>query len=213
MEFASEMVVKATIRGLRIAEVPTVLSPDGRSRRPHLRSWHDGWRHLRFLLLFSPRNLFFYPGALMFGVGLLAMLRLLPGPVTVRSIGFDINTLMYASAATVIGLQSMIFWVCAKIHGMREGILPPDPLFEQTLDHVTLERVLSASLALFLLGLAIAIESLCNWGGVGFHALDPSQSMRLAISAATAMLLAVQLANGAMFATLLKIRRSIPEPG
>ena len=208
MEFATEMVVKATIAKLRITEVPTSLAPDGRDRPPHLRSWRDGWRHLRFLLLFSPRGLFFYPGALMFAVGTLAMLRLLIGPIIIGSVGFDINTLLYASAAMAIGWQSMIFWVCAKIHGTREGIVPPDPIFERMLGHATLERALLASLAMFLLGLLLAIGSLVDWGGKSFHALDPSRSMRLVIPAATVMLLAVQSAYGAMFVALLKIRRS-----
>jgi glycosyltransferase involved in cell wall biosynthesis len=207
MEFASEMVVKATVAKLRIAEVPTSLSPDGRDRPPHLQSWRDGWRHLRFLLLFSPSGLFFYPGACVFGLGALAMLRLLIGPVIIGSVGFDINTLMYASAATVIGWQSIIFWVCAKIHGTREGIVAPDPIFERALGRVTLERALLASLAMFLLGLLLAIGSLIDWGGARFHTLDPSHSMRLVIPAATAMLLAVQAAYGAMFMTFLKIRK------
>jgi glycosyltransferase involved in cell wall biosynthesis len=208
MEFASEMVVKATIRGLRIAEVPTTLSPDGRSRPPHLRSWRDGWRHLRFLLLFCPHGLFLYPGTFLFAAGLLTMLRLLIGPVVIGSIGFDINTLMYAAAATVIGFQSMIFWVCANIHGLHEGILSPDSTFERKFRHVSLERVLLVSLAMFLIGLSIAIGSVVNWGGGGFRTLDPSRSMRLVIPAATIMLLAVQLANGGMFRALLQIRRS-----
>jgi hypothetical protein len=207
MEFASEMVVKATIGRLRIDEVPTTLSPDGRGRRPHLRSWHDGWRHLRFLLLFSPRSVFFYPGATMFAIGLLAMLRLLAGPIILGTVGLDINTLLYMSAATVIGWQSMIFWACAAIHGMREGILPPNRAFERIVARITLERALLASGALFLAGIVIALQSLFDWGGGGFHKLDPSHSLRLAIPAATAMLLAVQLANGAMFMALLKIRR------
>ena len=92
--------------------MPTTLSPDGRDRPPHLRSWRDGWRHLRFLLLFSPRGLFLYPGVVMFCAGL-AMLRLLLGPIVVRGVELDINTLLYAAAATVIGWQSIIFWICA----------------------------------------------------------------------------------------------------
>jgi uncharacterized membrane protein len=120
------------------------------------------------------------------------------------------NTLLYAAAATTIGWQSMIFWVCAKIHGTREGIVPPDPAFERALGHVTLERALLLSLSVFLLGLVMAIASLSDWRGEGFHTLDPSHSMRLVIPAATAMLLAVQSAYGAMFVALLKIRRSHP---
>ncbi|MDE2198540.1 MAG: glycosyltransferase family 2 protein [Rhodospirillales bacterium] len=208
MEFASEMVVRATLARLRIAEVPTSLAPDGRDRAPHLRSWRDGWRHLRLLFLFSPRGLFFYPGAFLFAAGLLAMLRLLAGPVMIGRVGLDINTLMYAAAATIIGWQSMIFWVCATIHGTREGIIPPNPLFERALRRVTLERVLVVSLEVFVLGVLIAVASVIDWGGQGFHALDPSHSMRFVIPAATVMLLSVQAAYGAMFMALLGMRRT-----
>jgi len=213
MEFASEMVVKATLARLRIAEVPTTLSPDGRDRPPHLRSWRDGWRHLRFLLLFSPRALFLYPGVIMACGGLAAMLRLLLGPLVIGAVGFDINTLLYAAAATVIGWQSIIFWLCASIHGMREGIVPPNPSLMRVLSHVTLERTLLASLALFGVGLAMAAQSLFDWDVSGFGALNPSHSMRLVIPAATAMLLAVQAANGSLFMALLKIRRGRLEFG
>ena len=208
MEFASEMVVKATIARLRIAEVPTTLSPDGRDRPPHLRSWRDGWRHLRFLLLFSPRGLFLYPGIALFGGGLLIMLRLLIGPMVIGGVGFDINTLLFAAAGAIIGWQSMIFWVCAKIHGTREGIVPRDQGFERFLAHVTLERVLLSSLAGFLAGVGLAIASTVGWGERGFGALIPSHAMRLVIPAATLMVLAVQAAYGACFVALLHIKRA-----
>jgi glycosyltransferase involved in cell wall biosynthesis len=209
MEFASEMIVKASLRRLRIVEVPTSLFPDGRDRAPHLRTWRDGWRHLRFLLLLSPHGLFLAPGVVAFALGLMAMLRLLIGPVMIGSKGFDINTMLYASAATVIGWQSMIFWVCAKLHVTREGIMPPDRGFERALRHLTLERVLLGSLALFLCGLAIAIGSVMDWQEAGFRALDPSSSMRRVIPAVTSMLLAVQAAHGAMFVALVSIRASV----
>src|SRR4029079_10014419 len=115
MEFASEMVVKATIGRLAITEVPTTLSPDGRGRSPHLRSWRDGWRHLRFLLLFSPRWLFFYPGCLLFVLGLLGMACLLPGPRHIGPVAFDVHTLFYASLAVMVGFQSMLFWMFVRI--------------------------------------------------------------------------------------------------
>ncbi len=126
----------------------------------------------------------------------------------IGSAGLDINTMLYASAATVIGFQSMIFWVCAKIHGTHEGIVALDPTFERILGHVTLERALLASLAVFLVGLALAVDSVMGWRAQGFHALDPSHSMRIVIPAVTTILLAVQFAYGALFVALLKIRRS-----
>jgi glycosyltransferase involved in cell wall biosynthesis len=207
MEFASEMVVKATVQSLRIAEVPTSLSPDGRDRPPHLRSWRDGWRHLSFLLLYSPRGLFLYPGAAMFVVGALAMLRLLAGPIRFGSLGLDINTLLYASVLTVIGYQSMMFWACAKIHGMREGVVPPDPAFQRMLAYATLERMLLVSLAMLVAGLLLAAGSFADWGTKGFQAMDPSHSMRLVIPPVTILLIAFQTAYGAMFMAFLKITK------
>lgn len=207
MEFASEMVVKASVWKLRIAEVPTTLAPDGRDRAPHLRSWRDGWRHLRLLLLFSPRGLFLYPGALLFGLGTLVMLRLVIGPIVFGSVGFFINTLLYASAATVIGWQSILFWACAKIHGAQEGIVPPDPLFEAALARVTLERTLLGSLLVFVLGVVLASFSLVGWGLEGFGVVSTEQTMRLVIPATTLMLLSVQSASAACFAEVLSIRR------
>lgn len=207
MEFASEMVVKATVRKLRIAEVPTTLAPDGRDRPPHLRSWRDGWRHLRFLLLFSPRGLFLYPGAAMFGLGAVVLAALLVGPVQVGDAVLDIHTMLYAAALALIGWQSMIFWACAKLHGAREEIVPPDPGFMRFLARLSLERALVASLLVFLGGLAVSAVAVGRWGSAGFPDLLPAETMRLVIPAVTAMILAVQTAYGAAFLSLLQIRR------
>ena len=148
MEFASEMVVKATIQKLRITEVPTTLSKDGRSRPPHLRSWRDGWRHLRFLLLLSPRWVFLYTGAAMFAVGVLAMLLLDVGPVRLFGATFDIHSLLYASLLVVVGYQSVLFWIFCKTLNMSVGMLSPDPCFVRLHDELTLERSLLFALAL-----------------------------------------------------------------
>jgi len=208
MEFASEMVVKAAIRNLRIAEVPTTLAKDGRDRAPHLRSWRDGWRHLRFLFLFSPRWLFLHPGIAMFAAGLMAMLALLGGPVSIGRVGFDIGTLLYSAALALIGWQSVLFWVCAKLHGVREGIVPPDPAFERVLRHLSLEAVLLGSVGLFLAGLVLATLSVTQWQAAGFGVLDATHSLRLVIPAVTIMLLAVQTAYTGMFLAVLQIRRA-----
>lgn len=207
MEFASEMVVRASMRGLRIVEVPTTLSPDGRDRSPHLRSWRDGWRHLRLLLLFSPRSLFLYPGAAMFGVGLAAMLVLLSGPILIRQVGLDIGTLLYCAASVLIGWQSMLFWVCTKVHNAQETVMPPDPRFERVMRRLSLEAVLLSSLAMFLVGLLLATESLAAWGAVGFGALDPGSSLRRAVAAVTIMLLAAQTMSAGLFVAMLRISR------
>jgi glycosyltransferase involved in cell wall biosynthesis len=206
MEFASEMVIKATIGGLRTTEVPTTLSPDGRSRPPHLRSWRDGWRHLRFLLLFSPRWLFLYPGLAAVGVGALLMLWLLPGPRVVSGVTFDIHTLLYASLAVSVGYQAIQFWTFAKLYGMREGFIPPDPAFRRYMGIATLERGLIAGLFLLILGLGIGIAAVSAWDLSRFGPLSPSATMRLVIPSATAILLAFQTAYGSFFLSVLEIR-------
>ena len=209
MEFASEMVIKATIAGLRIAEVPTTLSPDGRSRPPHLRSWRDGWRHLRFLLLFSPRWLFLYPGLAAIAAGVLTMLWLLPGPGRVAGITFDIHTLLYASVAVNVGYQAIQFWTFAKVYGTREGFVPDDPSFRRLMSVATLERGLIAGALLLLLGLGAGVAAVSVWDTTSFGVLSPSQTMRMVIPSATAILLAFQTAYGAFFLSVLEIRASV----
>ena len=206
MEFASEMVVRATILGLKIAEVPTTLSPDGRGRPSHLRSWRDGWRHLRFLLLFSPRWLFLYPGFLLFIAGVLGMAWLLPQPRMVGDFILDIHTLLYASAAVTVGFQSMLFWMFAKVYGMRAGFVPWDPLFRSIIGVVTLESGLIAGGVLLLAGVILGVYALSSWNLAGFGDLRPAETMRLVIPSATAILLAFQIATGAFFLSVLEIR-------
>ena len=205
MEFASEMVVKATIQRLRITEVPTTLSKDGRSRPPHLRSWRDGWRHLRFLLLLSPRWLFLYSGAAMFGLGLLGMLALEPGPFQVAGVTLDIHSLLYGAVLVIVGYQSMLFWVFCKTLNMTHGMLAPDPGFVRLHDALTLERSLLCALALLVVGLGLGLAATLDWGRVGFGALSPERTMRLAIPSATLILLAVSTASMAFFLSFLRL--------
>ena len=216
MEFALEMVVKATNSKLRIAEVPTTLSPDGRNRPPHLRSWRDGWRSLRFYLLFSPRWLFLYPGTAMFLGGVLVIAWLLLGSLTIGRIGFDIHTLLYAAVAVIIGVQSIQFWIFGKIYGMREGIVPPDPWFSSfTTAVVRLEYGLIAGGILLLVGLGLGVYAVESWSSVGFGALNPERTMRFVIPSAMAIILAFQIVYGAFFVSFLDIRalRTAPEIG
>jgi len=206
MEFASEMVVKATIHHLRITEVPTTLWPDGRSRPPHLRSWRDGWRHLRFLLLFSPRWLFLYPGLGLLITGLAMMAWLLPAPRVVAGITLDIHTLFYASLAVIVGFHSALFYVFARLYGMREGLAPPDERFLRLTRAVTLEAGLLTGLLLLLIGVGLAVFALSAWNRTAFGVLAPEYAMRLVIPSGTCVLLAFQTAYGAFFLSVLGIR-------
>ena len=206
MEFASEMVVKATLRGLPMTEVPTVLWPDGRSRPPHLRTWRDGWRHLRFLLLFSPRWLFLYPGLGLLIAGLLGMAWHLPSP---RGAG-GVNTLFYASLAVVVGFDSILFYVFARLYGMRAGLAPPDARFLRFARAVTLEAGLLTGLGLLLLGLGLASAAVSVWTRKAFGGLTPEQTMRLVIPSGTCILLAFQIAYGAFFLSVLELRAGKP---
>jgi glycosyltransferase involved in cell wall biosynthesis len=207
MEFASEMVVKATLNGLNITEVPTTLSPDGRSRPPHLRSWRDGWRHLRFLLLFSPRWLFLYPGLALAILGFLATAWILPAPRHIGSITFDIHTLLYATMAIVVGVQAVIFWAFANVHGMDEGILPYDPRLRELIGRVTIERGLITGIVLLVVGLVLAVLAVSTWSNVAFGFLEPAYTMRLAIPSAACIVLGFEIAFGAFVLSVLEMHR------
>jgi hypothetical protein len=208
MEFASEMVVKATLSELRISEVPTTLSPDLRSRPPHLRPWRDGWRHLRFLFLFSPRWLFFYPGLALMLIGLVTMIALLPGKLNVFGTAFDVHTMVYASALVVVGYQAILFAVFARIYAMTEGFLPAQTSLERMLNRVNLEVGLLAGVALVLGGVALAIIALAIWGGNGFNELNYKETLRIVIPSSTMLMLGVQTILGSFFLSILGIQRS-----
>jgi glycosyltransferase involved in cell wall biosynthesis len=210
MEFASEMVVKATLQELKISEVPTTLSPDLRSRPPHLRPWRDGWRHLRFLFVFSPRWLFFYPGLALMLIGVLTTIALLPGALEVFGVGFDVHTMVYASAMTVVGYQAILFAVFARVYAMTEGFLPAQPSLERWMGRVTLEVGLLVGAGLTLGGVVLAIVALAIWGGGGFEELDYRDTLRIVIPSATMLMLGVQTVLGSLFLSILGIRESRP---
>lgn len=203
MEFASEMVVKSTLLGLRMAEVPTTLSPDGRSRAPHLRSWRDGWRHLRFLLLFSPRWLFMYPGIALMTVGMLLGAWILPGARSLGGVYFDVHTLLYAAAAVIIGFQMLLFAVFTKVYAMGEGLMPPDPRMNQLFRYITLETGLAAGGVLALFGLGAAIYALGDWGSQAFGVLDPTQLLRIVVPSTLALTLGSQIVLSSFFLSVL----------
>ena len=208
MEFASEMVIKASLKRMRIAEVPVTLRPDGRSRPPHLRTWRDGWRHLRFMLLFSPRWLFLYPGLGLFAVGMLLSAILLGGPVHLGGLRLDIHTLLVASFLALIGYQLVLFAIFTKIFAIQSGFHPPYPLLQSASRYVTLEVGLAAGSLMVLAGVIALILAVASWGAVGFGTLDPSLTMREVIPAVVLLALGTQTVFASFFISILSIDRS-----
>lgn len=207
MEFATEMVVKANLLGMRIAEVPTTLSPDGRSRPPHLRTWRDGWRTLRFFLLYSPRWLFLYPGFVLMAVGLVAGLWLMPGPRRVGEATLDVHTLLYAAIAVLLGVQAIAFAVFTKVFAISEGLHPPDAAMDRVFSFVTLEIGLLAGTGLVLLGLGGSFYAVSIWSSSHFGPLDFSHTLRIVIPSALALTLGVQAIFSSFFLSVLGMRR------
>jgi Glycosyl transferase family 2 len=171
MEFASEMVVRAALTGLVITEVPTTLQPDGRTRAPHLNTWRDGWRHLRFLLALSPRWLLMYPALALIGAGLLGLAVLAPGPLTIGDVTFDVQTMMAAAAALIVGLQLAALGLVCRAYAAKLGILPRSPRLERFLDRVTLEWGVLVGVALSAGGIAAFFVAALNWQRTGFGEL------------------------------------------
>jgi hypothetical protein len=208
MEFASEMVVKAVLFGLPISEIPVTLRKDGRSRPPHLRSWRDGWRHLRFLLLYSPRWLYLVPGLLLSVFGLALLLWLVPGPRRVGSATLDVHTMLAGAAMLLTGVQAIFFGVFAKVFGITEGLLPKDPVLERLFDrHVTLETGLAAGALSTLGGLALAGTVALHWFRGGFGPLDVSWSMRWMIPGVVFFVLGVETILASFFLSMLGLKR------
>jgi glycosyltransferase involved in cell wall biosynthesis len=205
MEFASEMVIKSVILGLRVAEVPTMLRRDGRDRPPHLRPWRDGWRHLRFMLLFSPQWLFLYPGLLLMAGGLGIGACLLMGPVTIGRVQFDIHTLLFASLAVLVGFQAASFAVLSKFFAVRAGLRPAEAQFEAWLRHATLENGLFFGAALVVAGLLLWADAVWVWGQTGFGPLQPSQTLRWVIPGALCLVLGCQLTLTSFFLGVLRL--------
>jgi Glycosyl transferase family 2 len=206
MEFASEMVVKATLFKMRIAEVPTTLSPDRRNRPPHLRSWRDGWRHLRFLLLYSPRWLFLYPGLVLILLGTIAGLLLLPGPRVVGGIHFDVHTLLYAAMAVLLGFQSVVFATFTKVFAISEGLLPEDPRLTRLFRYVTLETGLVTGFALIAFGAATTLMTVGSWAWWRFGPLDPARTLRLVIPAVFSLTLGSEIVLSSFFLSVLGMK-------
>ncbi|HSG44118.1 MAG TPA: glycosyltransferase family 2 protein [Anaerolineales bacterium] len=203
MEFASEMVVKATMNDLKIKEVPVTLFPDGRTRPPHLRTWSDGWRHLRFLLLYSPRWLFFYPGIFLILIGSLISALLIGKPQILLGVTFDINTLLYAAFLIILGVQSVLFSLFTYVFGNNAGLLPKDNSVERILRYIELEKGIIISASMILLGFASSLGALFYWSQNFFGDIDPSLSMRLVIPGAVLFTLGFQTLFASFFISIL----------
>ena len=207
MEFASEMVVKASLLRMKVTEIPTTLSPDGRSRPPHLRTWRDGWRHLRFMLMYSPRWLFLYPGTFLILLGLAGCAWLLPGPRFVHGIGFDVHTLLYAFVSVLMGFQLCAFAVFTKVFAISEGLLPEDPRLNRAFRFVTLEKGLAAGGLLVVLGIGGSIFAVSGWAKESFGALDAEHILRIVMPSVFALTLGVQIICSSFFLSILGLRR------
>ena len=212
MEFASEMVVKASLARYRIEEVPTTLKKDGRSRPPHLRSWHDGWRHLRFLLIFAPRWLFVYPGLLAFLVGAVAVGVLSFGGVQIGAVGFDVTTMVYASALCVTGYQSLLFFWLTKLYATQEGFLPASPRYRSIVARWSAERGLLIGLGLFVVGVGIGVVQVLRWGSLDFGPQDATEVVRIAIPSALGIMLGFQTVMMSFFSGVLSTPRREVRP-
>ncbi|APH70161.1 dolichol-P-glucose synthetase [Aquibium oceanicum] len=206
MEFASEMVVRASLGKLRIAEVPTTLSPDGRSRPPHLRTWTDGWRHLRYLLLNSPKWLFVYPGAAILAFGALLTIVLLQGPVQVLpGVVLDTHSLIVGCMAMLVGASCLSFGVIARSYSATRGFLPVNPRLARVKAYATLERTLMGAGALALVGLTGLGYAVWQWAAADFGALEYNGMVRMLTVSCTLIALGLQLAFAAFLAALIDI--------
>jgi len=207
MEFASEMVVKASLLRMKVSEVPTTLVPDGRNRPPHLRTWRDGWRHLRFLLMYSPRWLFLNPGIFLILLGLAGCAWLLPGPRVVHGVGFDVHTLMYAFVAVLLGFQLVAFAVFTKVFAITEGLLPEDPRMKRVFRYVTLETGLVVGALLMASGIGGSIFAVSGWAKENFGALDAGHMLRIVLPSVFSLTLGLQIICGSFFLSILGLRR------
>ena len=204
MEFASEMVIKATLTGLKITEVPTTLKPDGRSRPPHLRSWRDGWLHLKLLLTFAPYWLFYYPGLVLFGVGAVSFAALMFGPVTIGALNFDVAALILASALVLTGFQMVCFHILARISTVRFNLLPVTKRFTRLRTRISVDNACIAGGVLLTIAFVATVTAIFKWGGAGFGDMDASVITRPAALAVVCASLGVQVITTGFLAHLLQ---------
>ncbi|MCG6552424.1 MAG: glycosyltransferase family 2 protein [Candidatus Magnetominusculus sp. LBB02] len=206
MEFASEMVVKAVLFNLKVTEVPTTLSPDGRTRAPHLRSFRDGWRHLRFLLIFSPNWLFLYPGLLLILTGIIVNLLLLQGPRPFLGAYLGVHTMLYCSTAILAGTQSVFFSIFSKVFAINSGLVPENDRFIMSIRSFTLEKGIVVGLTLVITGIIITVYAFTLWEKTSFGQLDPAIMMRITIPAVTILTIGIQIIVSSFYLSILGLK-------
>jgi glycosyltransferase involved in cell wall biosynthesis len=206
MEFASEMMIKAALLGYKIGETPVTLRRDGRDRPPHLRPWRDGWRHLRFMLLFSPEWLFLYPGLVLLAIGLAGFVVLLPGPAVLGELHLDVHTLLYSAAAVLCGFQACAFAVISKAFVFEAGLAPITEKSAARLERANVESGLVVAGVLAVIGVALSVHAVNIWGVHRFGNLLPAEMLRWVIPAVTALVLATQVALSGFFLGVIRLR-------
>jgi hypothetical protein len=206
------MVIKATLKSLRIAEVPITLHPDGRSRPPHLKPWRDGWRHLRFMLIYSPRWLFLIPGLALSALGLIAVGALSLGPVRIGGVAFDVGTLAVAGMAVIIGLQLVAFAFFTKVFAIAEGLLPGDSKFSRLFRFFTLERGVVVGLAVLFVGFILIARALWIWRQADYGALPYGDNLRRLIPAVTLIVVGIQGIFSSFFMSVLGLKTTSRKP-
>jgi len=207
MEFASEMIVKASLKNLKIAEVPTILSPDGRTRPPHLNTWPDGWRHLRFLLLYSPQWLFLIPGILLMVVGVVVSALLISGPLHIGATTFDVHTLLFSSGIALIGFQFVLFYGLTKVFTVENGLLPKSKKYDSLFKSITMEKGLILGFLIMLVGVTLSIIAYTNWQEINFGDITNNGILRIVIPAVTTMILGVQIILFSLFFSILGLKK------
>ncbi len=207
MEFASEMIVKASLKNLQITEVPTILSPDGRTRPPHLNTWRDGWRHLRFLVLYSPNWLFLIPGLILMVFGLITSAVLISGPISIGSVNFDVHTLLFSSGFFLIGFQFILFYGLTKVFTVENELLPKSKKYDRLFNFINLEKGLIAGFILVIVGAILSVLAYSDWQAIGYGNIESTAILRRVIPAITLMLLGVQIILFSLFFSILGLKK------
>jgi glycosyltransferase involved in cell wall biosynthesis len=212
MEFASEMVMKATLKGMLIAETPITLYPDGRSRPPHLKPWRDGWRHLRFMFIYSPKWLFLMPGLAFSAAGFLGALLLYLLPLSIGGVVFDAGTMLMCCMLMIVGIQLVAFACLTKVFAVGEGLLPENPKFSRIFRIFTLERGLLSGGLLFVVGMLLLVRASWIWKQASYGAISYPENIRRLISSATLIVVGIQVVSSSFFMSVLGLKTGSRKP-